>query len=89
MERRDRPGRYVAVISTPIVDYLMVVPIAVSEAFAVNSPSAFQTLGTEVQGYLIPTLQRMYRITDLGKVIDTVEAQPLANCRRLFQAALQ
>lgn len=88
-ERRDRPGYYVAVISAPIVEHVMVVPIAVSEAFAASTSSPFHTIGTEVQGYLIPTLQRMYRIADLGKTVDTVEAPALANCRKLFQVALQ
>jgi hypothetical protein len=88
-ERADRPGAFVAVISREVVPgYVIAVHIAVSDAYASAVPSPLHTIGTRVQGYLIPTNASVFRVVDLRHPVDTVEEGPLAACRKLFVAAL-
>lgn len=88
-ENRMKPGGYIAIISAEVLPgRAMGVRIAQSEAYAADEASPFHTLGTTVQGWLIPTSESLWRRDDLGNVADMVEPAALEACRELFQAAL-
>jgi hypothetical protein len=88
-ERSDVPGRYVAVISDAVVPGShMVVPIVITKQATEAESSPLHTLGTVVQGHLLPSRQRMYRLDDLKRVADVVEGAALQACQTLFRSAL-